>query len=237
MSYAVPRAKPRPAVVTAAVGLLFFLIAVHLVSLIPGIAQVSVIQDVVADEPSGPTANAMQIGATVGIAFAVVIALVLIACYAVLGVFVAKGKQVARIITWVVAGIFALNTLVALAGGTAALTSRLPQTAAGSDLQARVKDATPSWIGTATLAINAVTLIALLCVFLLLALPAANDYFRKPPVQWPPVGGPYPYYPPAAGYQPYPPVPPVPTAPGTQPYQPDTQLRPAAPQSDIQQPD
>lgn len=229
-TYAVPGPKPRPGVVTAAAGLLFVLIAVHAVSLIPGIAQVSVILDAVDGEANATTANAMRIGATVGIVVAVVIALVLIACYAVLGVFVAKGKQVARIITWVVAGIFALNTVVALAGGTAALTSRLPQTAAASDLQARIKAATPSWIGTATMAINAATLIALLCVILLLALPAANDYFRKPPAAWPPAGGPYASYPPAAGYQPYPPgriaLPPQPDPLGTQP-------RPAAPGSDI----
>jgi len=233
-SYAVPGPKPRPGVVTAAAGLLFALIAVHLVSLIPGIAQVSTIQNVVADEPNGTTAAAMRIGATVGIVVAVVVALLLIACYAVLGVFVAKGKQVARIITWVVAGIFALSTVVSLAGGTAALNSRLPQTAEAGDLQARIKDATPSWIGTATTAINAVTLIALLCVILLLALPAANEYFRKPPAQWPAAGGPYPYHPP------YPPGMPVPPAPVAPPHQPDpsgTQLRPAAPASDIQQRD
>jgi hypothetical protein len=72
---------------------------------------------------------------------------------AVPAVFVLMGKRAARIVAWVVAGLFLLTTLAAVLGAGA----------------------------TSAIAYPLVSMLGLVAVVVLLARPAANDYFRKAP--------------------------------------------------------
>lgn len=119
--------RPRPAVVTWAVGLMFaYALSVVVNGVISGVR----------DEYRDPSKS-------------LIVALVT----AVPAVFVYKGKRPARIIAWVVAGVFLPTILAAIldAGATSAIAYPL------------------------------VYMLDLVAVVVLLAMPAANDYFRKAP--------------------------------------------------------
>jgi len=128
----------------------------------------------------------------------VVISLLFAAGWVLLGLFDLRGKQVARIITWVVAGL----SLCCASAGLVSLAASGLTTGAGtingmsaSDFQQRVQDAQPAYIKPVTLTLLVIQALLILGVIILLALPASNDFFRKrPETIWePPLPGqPYP---------------------------------------------
>jgi hypothetical protein len=138
----------------------------------------------------------------------------------VLGRFVGKGKQPARIITWVLAGLGVLCLGCGVAAGaiSSSLGSSLGSTPDSEALTQAMADVVPEWQNTVGTVLQILSLIILVVVIVLLALPAANDFFRKeqevwvPPTAWPgdPSGGVPPYQPPGPGTPPPPYNPPPP---------------------------
>ncbi len=227
MSYpaAPPGITPRPAVVSAASALLFLVAGLELVSAVLSVLTVGpttrVYDDLFADVPNSDTAvTAGTISIYVAIAFAVLLAV----AYLILGIFVNRGKNPARIVTWVLAGFVVLCTGCGLAATSAfeSLGSMGTDTS-GGPTPAEVRDAInaeiPGWLSPVTVTLGVITIIALLTVIVLLALPASNAYFRKPEPVWTPptwtgdsAAGQPPAMPP---YQPPPAGPPPPGSPPT----------------------
>jgi hypothetical protein len=175
------------------------------------------------DKPTNDTANV--IGAVIGLGMPVVLA----AGLAILAYFVGRGRNGARITTWVAAGIFTLccgcGSVFSLIGRTSMFDGIYASQPGGNPL-----DQVSSSELVTTAVLEGLSALALLVAIILLAVPDSNDYFRKPAAAagWP--GGPqWPGYP--APQQPWsaeapgaatwppapgtPPVPGTPSAPGT----------------------
>jgi hypothetical protein len=148
---------------------------------------------------------------------------------ALLAGFDLAGKQAARVMTWIVAPLSAL-----CCGCASAIYSEYLFTAAGAgtttgqDLSpeqtAAIGEGMPDWYSPAALVAVGLLWIGVLGAVIALAVPSANEYFRKPAQTWLPSYGPPPGYP-TEGYPPgYPP----PGYPPQQPYPP--QWPPTGPQ-------
>ncbi len=213
MSYAVAPAKTRPGVVTAASRLLYLLAALQVITLGASFSQFPPLLRVLGDESFAQSdRDLLRTALMVGLGIGVAISVALIAGYILLGVFVGKGKQPARVVTWVVAGVNLICNLCAFGRQTATSTSAGSQNL-DPELRRRVDAAAPDWFDTLTSVRTVVELIALVAIVILLSLAASHEYFRKEdPAAWNP-GTYYPRQSPAA---------PVPAPPSTQ-------VRPEAP--------
>jgi hypothetical protein len=214
-----PGTRPRP--VSAAVKLLYLAAACQLAyAALSGFIltrTIPVYQDLYANFPEQ---GAIRATATVVGVVVIGVSVIAAVAMAVLGVFVGRGKQPARIVTWVVAGLFTLCSLCS-AVGTALSSSltviRSSPTQPGMPSPGQVTDAVsaalPSWATPTSTTLLLVLGCAFLAVIILLALPASNVYFRKPaeawvpPTGWPPPGGSVSGWPPPGGSVP-PPMPP-----------------------------
>ena len=215
MSYDVPQ-QSRPGSVTAAGYLLFLCAALIVIDAVVGFSTASTIQDATrkAYESAG-IANADQLSsaAVVGGVIGGVVYLLLAAGLVVLGVLDLRGKNPARIVTWVLAGIGVLCFCFAAVGSavSGSIMNGLPNNSTNgvnpADLAKQIQDAEPSWLVPTQTTIAVVNLIALIVVIILLALPASNRYFRPTPVAetgYPTYPPPYGTQPPAGGEPPYP---------------------------------
>lgn len=103
----------------------------------------------------------------------------------ILGYFNSKGRNGARIATWVLAGIgLACGVCSGMAApfGTAADTS----VSGGDDMTRAVNDAlarieVPAWQNTVSIVLLIISTLLYLAVIVLLAMPKSNDFFRKEP--------------------------------------------------------
>jgi hypothetical protein len=238
MSYTVaqpPPAKPRPTVVKTAVLLMWATVVMQLItmvlSLLPNDQLSAALDQFYRDHPEmgGGTGGSSAATTTITVG----IELLIIAGFAVLAVFVSKGAQPARIITWVLSGLAVLclgcGSLVSAIAPSLLSADTSGQGEAAADLLELIRANTPDWIYYVSAAMNILVVLALLAVIVLLALPASNDFFRKEVELWvpptAPAGG-YPQMPPPAIPQnpagttlPPPPAPPQPQQP-PQPPQP-----------------
>jgi hypothetical protein len=118
--WAVPQRGERPPSVTNAVRLMFLRVGIGIISLIVLFATKDDLKKQILDDNSSATDStvnaALAVGAVVGIIFLLL--------YALLAVQVSKGRNWARIVTWVLAGLGILFTLVGL-GTPAPATSRI----------------------------------------------------------------------------------------------------------------
>jgi hypothetical protein len=230
MSYAVPQpppAKTRPGAVGAAVSLMFLAAFVQLVS-----AVISFLPNHQLDQAlntfyaNHPDLNRSSGTDNVANAVAIVVEIVLIVGLVVLAIFVGRGSQGARITTWVLSGIGvlclgcgSLANAVAPALLNGASGSNNQQAQEAKDLLDLVRANTPNWQYYLSSALEIVLVLALVLVIILLAVPAANDYFRKqeqvwvPPTNWPGSGFPQ-VPPPATPQNPMAPPPPPAAPPG-----------------------
>jgi hypothetical protein len=227
MGYEVPTVRPgRPTVVTAAVACLFGLAAVQIVSAIVAVVSYGPMIDAARDYAGGTNEGdavitTLQIGRYGGFAIAALFAI----GYAILGLFTGRGKNPARIVSWVVLGIglccnagSLVSTALgsALTGGGASSDSSIDP----EELQRRMEAAVPGWANASSYALLTISILAALAAIILFALPASNAFFRKvEPVWEPPVPG--------AAY----PVPGQPAQPGqpTDPNQPGGGFAPPGP--------
>jgi hypothetical protein len=231
-----PAPRGRPITVTIASYLLYGAAALEVITAIMSLSTVGRTYDVVRDAYAGTAdgsgiADVVLASAIVGAAINVLLA----AGFAVLGALDSRGKNPARIVTWVVGGLSVCCSGIGLGGQAAISTTYTSTDPSGnlsqSQLNQSINDALPQWYRPVTLTLAAITLLAILAVIVLLALPASNAFFRKavtgfplPPFGYPPQQ--YPQYPqsgqygypgqPAPGLAPYPgqPAPP----PGGAPY-------------------
>jgi hypothetical protein len=111
-----------------------------------------------------------------------VIGLIIGVGFAVLSFFNSKGKNPSRIVTWVIGGL-SLCCLGAGLGSNALFSGMDTGTTTGpsqDEVARRMEEATPSWYTPTTTALTVIGLLAILGAVILLALPASNDFFRKP---------------------------------------------------------
>jgi len=220
MAFADPASGPRarPSTVNLAVYLLYAAAGLELINIILSLAYAGALADGAKKAVAGTSQESAGMGQGATGTITVVIGVIIIVLLSLLAVYVSKGKQVARILTWVFGGLAACCTLGAFGF-----------TFSGESLweQARKDDPAlptwdrynellysevPSWYQGATTVLGVLLILAILGAMVLLALPASHPYFRKVEQQWePPVPGAdpgYPGYPPPADGTPNQPPPP-----------------------------
>jgi len=199
-----PQGGPsRPGTVSLASGLLYLLALISLVTIGLSVYSASLtppatLQQIFEDAgASSAEAETFAVATTAGIYINAALVLIIGVLYVILGVFVGKGKQWARITSWVIAGIAALCCYGGNLIGTAA--SGMLSGMGGAQGGVNQEEATkamealvPDWLGTLVLATNVVGLVAALAVIVLLLLPPSNPFFRKPEPQWTPPAYPAP---------------------------------------------
>lgn len=228
---AAAESRPRPTTVTVSTYLLWATAGLSLISGIVGLSTIGTVTDVYREAYAGTAADgseAVIVGSTV---VGVIIGVLFAAALAVLAIFNNRGRNGARITTWVLGGIS-----VCCSGGGLALTGLTSSinidsgTTGGpsaQEIEQRLTDALPSWYNPVNYTLAGLSLVTLLGALILLALPPSNEFFRAPQPAWDPsMAVPYPGqqpgYPPPypgqqPGYPPYPGQPGVPPHPGQQP--------------------
>lgn len=193
-----PERPPRPAVVTTAGFLLYLLAALQVIGLLVSIPTYQAMGDVFPEVYKGtPMEDSAGVIMAVSIGVAALFVVIFAVGFITLGVLDLKGKQPARIVTWVMAGLL----LCCAGAGTATNGTGMSFSGSSStngvdaeELQRRLEAATPGWVHPVSVSLSALQALIALAVIILLVLPAANAYFRKPAPNagWTP---PYPTYP------------------------------------------
>jgi len=185
--------------VTFAVYAMFAIAAFQLVGMVLSVANVGTTVDAIRDAAgTGPDVDSMISITKVSAYGGVVVYLLFAAGWILLGLFDLRGKQVARIITWVLAGLSLCCTsagLFSVAASNLTAGNNQINGVSASEIQRRVEEAQPAYIKPVTLTLLVVDALLILAVIILLALPQSNDFFRKRPESiWePPLPGqPYP---------------------------------------------
>jgi hypothetical protein len=176
-----PAARVRPATVTIANALLIVVAVIYAVSFVLALSVIGTMTEVFEEEFAGTDAEGAE-GVVAGITVVVSAVYLLIAVgLVVLALLNNKGKNPARIVTWVLGGIGLCCAGFGLIG-----TSANTSFGGGSGdidqerLQQRLDEAMPSWYEPVNLAILIISILALAGALLLLALPPSNEFFRKP---------------------------------------------------------
>lgn len=201
---AAPAAKSRPSSVTISSYLLFLVALLFAIGAIAGLATLGTASDVYRDAYQGTDLEGTEAFVTVFGAVASVVQLLFGATFVVLALLNNRGRNVARIITWVLIVLGFCCTGLNLLGtafssmNTGTTTGNMPDPA---EVQRRLDEALPGWVNPVNNISNVLALIALLAAAILLALPKSNEFFRKPQAVWePPVpGATYPGQPPYPG--------------------------------------
>jgi hypothetical protein len=220
-------ARVRPSTVTVSSYLLLATAALIVVSGILSLTTIGATTRVYRDVYAGTKAQGTEGVLVAGSVISVVVSLLLAAGLVVLALLNNRGKNPARIVTWVVGGLNVCCSGFGLIGSAAASRLTLPSQPGMPDqaeIQRRLADALPSWFTPVSLVLGILSLLMLLVALVLLALPPSNAYFRKTPASavWEPGVPGYPY--PAEGQPAYPPYPgqpgypPYPGQPGYPPY-------------------
>ncbi|MGA4730790.1 hypothetical protein ACPB67_25525 [Micromonospora taraxaci] len=205
-------ARQRPSIVSISSYLLYLFLACQVISLIITLSTIGKTRDALRDAYAGSTVeNADQV-VDVFVAFGVGLGILLLLLAIVLGVlalFNNQGRNGARITTWIVGGIMVCCVGGGLfsnaAGGfTGGQTSG--DGPSGEEVRRRLEEALPSWVTPVSLLLGVISLIALITALILLALPKANEFFRKPTAAWEPPtpGASYPGQPQGSGQPGYP---------------------------------
>jgi hypothetical protein len=215
-----PVQRLRPGTVTVASFLLFGLAFLQLISVVVQLTAVGTtvqaIRDYGTQVGDTTTANAAATATQVTTYIAVAFALIYAAAFAVLGMFVGRGRNAARITTWVLAGLSLCCGVAGLAGNAASGLMQGSSSSSAFDSAAMtrfIQNKLPGWYTPVVATLSVLTIVLAVAVIILLALPASNEFFRKPAsTGWePPVPGSG-YPPPGGGYPPapgggYPPAP------------------------------
>jgi hypothetical protein len=231
MTYPAPAPTPtRPRAVTIAVALLM-LTAIALIAdavgLIAGAGQYpgAVREAVERSEVDQRAADALEPFARAISIAAIVLTLIAAAVLALLATLVARGSFAARVVTWVAIGFALLCNVCGLGSAGAGFSGILYVTAYSQDSSGmhtfaqRLPAGYPDWYQPLSLGLAIVCFISLATACVLLALPAAHAYFRKPapapvpyPAAYPAAGA---WAAPAAPAGPVPPIQPVQPSPAT----------------------
>lgn len=132
--------------------------------------------------------NQLRVQTVIGAVIGAIIAVLLMA----LAFWLMKGSNTARIVTWVLCGIGALCaccggvSLFALSSISRVQVSGDQETEKQVDLAKALADSVPGWQKALGGTVSVLQLLGYLAVAILLALPAANAFFRKATPVWQP---------------------------------------------------
>jgi hypothetical protein len=183
--------KTRPAVVTAACWLLYFAAACQVVLAIIAISQLGTTKEAYQKAYADSTVKGAADVAVAVAATVIAIGFLLAIGYVVLAILDGRGKNPARIVTWVIGGVSiccSAGSVVSNASGLSSMGGGGGNGApSGKQIQDAMNAALPGWYQPVLTTIGLIAIFALVAVVILLALPAANDFFRKPKQQvWEP---------------------------------------------------
>ena len=200
MSYTVsnPGGTPRrPAVVTAASGLLYAAGVIHLGLVVLAFLTFPLIQEVADRHPDTPeaanVATQNRITAIVTIAIFILLAAAAFAVAALLP----RGRNPARIVAWVLGGIVVLCNVcgIVLSAFSNSLMNLGPTDNVSADIQREIVDSAPAGQAYANVVLTILLILVYGAAMILLALKPSNEFFRKEMEVWvPPTypGGDYP---------------------------------------------
>ena len=198
MAFADPASGPRarPSTVNLAVYLLYAAAGLELINIIISLAYSSALVEGAKKAVAGTSQEGAGFGQGATGIITVVIGALIIVLLVLLAVFVGKGKQVARILTWVLGGIAACCTLAAFAS-TVLLKSSWeqlrkdePSLPTWDRYNELLYSEVPGWYQPVTTVLGICWSWRSWAAIVLLALPASHPYFRKVEQQWePPVPG------------------------------------------------
>jgi len=218
--------RSRPSVVTISSYLLYLSAAASAIGAVLALSMVGTTRDVYTEMYEGTTTSGLE-GVVVGTTVVVAVINILFAAgLVVLAIFNNRGKRAARITTWVVGGIFVccngFSLIGSALGNLAGMETGGNAGPSPKEVEERLSEELPGWFGPASMLLTAVVVLALLGAVILLALPPANEYFRKVAVGWDPLNQPgYPAHQPQYPAQPpYPGQPSYPSYPGGDPSYP-----------------
>jgi hypothetical protein len=210
MSYAVDPPRRRPGAVTAASILLFVAAAALLAEAIVMYTQIGPVSEQLkplypeAEFQGNPNAGRSVARGMFGLPAAG--ALIFAVTLGVLGALDLAGKNWARICTWVFGGLgmvccgctsavyagLGLTNLAAQIEGQSGPNASDPGPTTEEFMNA-VDRAIPEWYTMTLIGLGSIVVLSVLIAVILIALPAAGEYFRKPPIIWvPPTAGPAP---------------------------------------------
>jgi hypothetical protein len=188
--------RTRPGTVTTSGYLLFVVALLEVVALIVSLASLPTIKSVMEQAYKGtPAENATGFITGIAIGSAVVTVLIFGVGPLILAPLVLKGRQPARIVTWVLCGLLVCCQGAGVAGSGINTSAMSGQNTNGVDSAAvakQLQDSLPDWIRPTQVTVGALLAVIGLVVVILLALPASNAFFRKQPEQWAPPAPPYP---------------------------------------------
>jgi hypothetical protein len=132
-------------------------------------------------------ATAASVGIYIGAGFALLITVGYLIC----AIFVGRGKQWARIMSWVWAGLFGIccGAIGLFAQGATSALSSMGGNVGGVDMakaNEEIQNLIPGWVTSVTLVLGIISLLAAIGVVILLALPPSSPFFRKQEAQWTP---------------------------------------------------
>ncbi len=219
-------ARP-PGTVRISSYLLYAVAVIEVISLIVTLSTLSSLRQALNDAYAGTdlaeSGDAIAVGVAVGGA---VIALLVAVGLVVLGFLNLRGKNPARIVTWVLGGLFLLCCGVGQvfnAAGSGMGTDSSGNVPDQADVQAKLDAAMPGWYSPVTTLLGVIPILLVLVALILLALPASNAWFKPQAATWEPPtpgypvmpGSSYPTPPYAQGGEP--PLPPAPPVQGSEP--------------------
>lgn len=185
-------ARARPATVSTANLLLLIVAALYVIGFLINISVIGTMTEVFREQFAGTAAEGSESVASAFIIGASMINLLFAAGFIVLALLNNRGKNPARIVTWVVGAIALCCNGLGLIGQSAGSMGSTGGDVDAEALERALADALPSWFDAANLIVIVLTIIALLVSLILLALPASNEFFRRPD----PMVEPPPSYPP-----------------------------------------
>jgi hypothetical protein len=203
-----PAPRVRPGTVTAAIGLLYLVAVAQVAGLVLALSYAGTVRDVYTKAYQGTDAeDAIKLVTTLASGVSIVLGLLFAAAFVILAILNGKGKNPARITTWVIGGIalccigFGLAT--SAAGNSFTMRGNNTNLPDPAEVRRQLNAALPSWYNGLSVTLSLIGLLALLAALILLALPPSNEFFRKPQPQWQPPAG----YPPVGYPQPGSPTP------------------------------
>jgi hypothetical protein len=176
--------KKRPGVVTAACWLLYVAAACQVLYAVVTVSQLGATKEAykkVFADTSMKGAEDMLVAITA--ATTVGVGLLFAIGYVVLAILDGRGRNVARIITWVIGGLSICCSGYGLASsaiGFSGISGNSGNGPSASQIKQALNDALPGWYQPVLTTIGIISVAALVTVVILLALPMASEFFRRP---------------------------------------------------------
>ncbi len=166
--------------------LIYAVLSIYAGTLLDKTKIVEIYRDAGMDSATAESAAGFAaVGSYIGGAFYLLLAIV----FFVLGAFVGKGKQWARVTAWVFGGLAICCGILGAIGNAAssALSGMGGQSGIDQDKMTRdLLELQPSWLAPVSTVLMVLTALAAIGVVILLALPPSHPFFRKAEPVWTP---------------------------------------------------